>query len=152
MTEDQPQRRSNKKMVWVIVLAVVLHIGGLMCCCGGFGLWTLWSFRELPAVQASASQFLQTLARGDIDGAYRSTSPTFQDATTLAQFHAFVNKYPVLHSQNGTQLRYAQLAGASSGKKAIVGAVATNNNISISCTIGLAKEGEVWKVERFTVP
>jgi hypothetical protein len=50
------------------------------------------------------------------------------------------------------QIRNVHLAGFTPGKKAFVSAVVANNNNSVSCTMTLVKEGEVWKVEGFTVP
>ncbi len=160
MNEDQPAGTSTTKIVLIIVLAVGLPVIGLVCCCGGIGIWGLKMLKEIPAAQASAEAFLRTLSENQIDAAYQSTTANFKSTTSLDGFRKFIAQYPELNSPFNFTLGNSTINTLPQGTRAVIRATITDrpraddkrNPRSITCTITLAKENDVWKVEGFTVP
>ena len=152
MTDDEPKPKSGRR-IWLIVLLAV-GIPGLLIvvCCGGMGLWGWFAFKDLGLATISATTFMSNLSQNQVDAAYNSTTANFQAGMTLEQFRELIAKYPTLTSGGGVGITNPGMAAQPGSKKATMTATVSSNAKSVTCTITLTQENEVWKVDGFTVP
>ena len=150
-------------------LIIILGLGGCLLCiclvvCGAFFFLGMRSFRD--AVQSATSQaqqqmqdeedaemeadaFMQDVAGNRLNDAYARTSKDFQSRLKFAQFRDLVTKNPGLKSYQPQSLDEATF----SPRLAIyTGTIFTQFGAQLSFTLQLAKEGSVWKIDRFTMP
>jgi hypothetical protein len=154
MSEEQPAGASTKRIVLIVVLAVGLPMLSLICCCGGCSIWGLMSFKEIPAAQASALQFLQGISGDQLEATYQNTTANFKSVRSLAQFRTFVARYPALSPGASFVLGNTNITTLPQGSRATIAATVSDkaNPGDITCTITLVKENGAWKVDGFTVP
>jgi hypothetical protein len=154
MNEAQSSGPSTKKIVLLVLLCAGLPLVALFFCCGGLALYWMAAFRDVPVVQATAIEFVQGLSPRDIDATYQNTSASFQTATTLDQFKAYVARFPALGHNAATRLGNTNVTTSAVGPVARVSAVVAtaDQSSTISCTVTLIKENGVWKVSGLTVP
>jgi hypothetical protein len=132
--------------------------------CGGFFVLGMRSFRD--AVQSAAAQgqqamqdeedaemaadaFMQDVAANRLNDAYARTTKEFQTRLKFAQFRDLVTKNPGLRGYQPLSLDESTY----SPRLAIyTGTIFAQNGPQLSFTLQLAKEGTVWKIDRFTMP
>jgi hypothetical protein len=157
--QDYRERRSSNKTVLVVlgIGAVVICVGLVIC--GGlvfFGFRALSqgmsSFttlvNEIQAAQAVADTFLRDLGAGRVDEAYANTTKDFQARQSLAAFRDYVSKYPALKNYQSQALTINN----PSATLATFQGTASGPNGQVSFTVQVIKDGQTWKVDRFTIP
>ena len=159
MSAEYNRGDSSNKTV-LIVLAIV---GGVLVLCilGCLGLFYLGMrtvqqvaasakqmMEEAQAAQVVAERFLADLGDGQVDFAYKETTQQFQARQTLEQFRAFVDRNPLLKKRTSSNV-WAQ---SNTPNLVTFQASISTTGGQLNCTIHVAKEGDVWKVDRFTIP
>jgi hypothetical protein len=106
------------------------------------------SIDDIQASQMAADNFMSDVAQGGqrLDNAYKNTTKNYQSQQTPAQFKDFVQKNPGLKSYQPMSLQPITFTStASSFQGQIPGQIP-------KFTLQVVKEGETWKVDRFTIP
>ncbi len=100
--------------------------------------------------QAVAETFMADLAAGRVDSAYNSTTQGFRDRQTLQQLRDLVNQNPQLKSF----IRHSNSLAPGNISPTLITFHGTINSPTgvVSFTLHVVKEGEQWKVDRFTIP
>ncbi len=152
MTDDELQPKSGRR-TWLIVL-LAIGIPGLLIvvCCGGLGIWGWFAFKDLGLATISGTTFVTNLTSNQVDSAYKSTTANFQANMTLEQFRELIAKNPTLTSGGRIQITNPQMVTQPGSKKATMNATVSSSAGSVTCTITLTQENEIWKVDGFTVP
>lgn len=164
MSTEQPASSSSGKVILVIALVGLVLLLILGACAGGVyflvrGFTQAMStmMQQVQEMQANAEQsqlvaqnFLDDVAAGRLKEAYEGTTQAYQKRQKFEEFQAFVDKNPPL--KKSTVQLFAN-APQSPGMT-VFSYQATVNGPSgpLSCTLQVLKEGNQWKVERFTIP
>jgi hypothetical protein len=164
------ERRSSNKSTLVVLGVGALALGVCMVVCGGFvylaakklgdGMSNFGTAvqqaaqqaqqqQESLAAQATAEAFMQDVAAGNTDAAYARTTKSFQARQTGVQFRDFVNQNPVLKNYQLDSLDDPEFTTPLSAT--FDGAVLGPNG-DVTFTLVLTKDGQGWKVDRFTIP
>jgi hypothetical protein len=104
---------------------------------------------EEDAAEAVANKFLNDVADGRIESAYASTTKAFQDGQPLPLFRNFVDRNPALKNydpESLLQTSYTPVLATFEGN------ATSADGVEISFTIQVVKDGDAWKVDRFTIP
>jgi hypothetical protein len=133
-----------------IVLVLVLGCGGVVYLVyrGMSGAVASFksTFEDMQASQMAAENFMSDVAANRLDAAYKNTTKNYQSQQTLPQFKDFVQKNPGLKNYQPMSLQPMNLTStASSFQGQIPGQIK-------GFTVQVVKEGETWKVDRFTIP
>ncbi|MBV6502839.1 MAG: hypothetical protein AKCLJLPJ_00894 [Fimbriimonadales bacterium] len=72
------------RIIILIVVGILALVGGCVAMCVGGAFWLT------SGPVKAADEFLERIAKGDVEGAYASTHPDFQIATSLDEFKEFV--------------------------------------------------------------
>jgi hypothetical protein len=152
MTDDE-LKPEPKRRVWLIVLlAVGIPVLCGLVCCGGLGYLGWGAVKGVLAATENAKTFLSDLSAKRVDEAYKSTSSGFKKSSTLDDFRTFVAKYPAFTGSSNPAFSGWQLLQGPGPKKTVVRATVVSGANSVTCTITLVMEDDVWKVDGFTVP
>jgi hypothetical protein len=104
------------------------------------------SIDDIQASQMAADNFMSDVAANRLDKAYNNTTKNYQSQQRLEQFKDFVQKNPGLKSYRPMSLVAMNFTpAASSFQGQIPGQIP-------QFTVQVVKEGETWKVDRFTIP
>jgi hypothetical protein len=158
--ESPRPRSSGGSNKWILILGIIA--GVLFVCilvCGGVvyliyqGVSSAASsvktaIEEMQGSQQAAESFMRDIAGNRVDAAYNSTTKDFQTRQTLAQFRDLVNKNPALKNFQ-PPLMSNNFTPASA---TFQGNVAGQNGMWTSFTVTVIKDGQTWKVDRFTIP
>jgi len=93
--------------------------------------------------------FLNELAVGQVEEAYKGTTAGFRGKQTFVQFKAFVERNPLL-----TKFTDAQQAPVNNPPGAVRMTIryTLSGNGILSLTFQLVKEGEQWRIDGLTSP
>jgi hypothetical protein len=105
--------------------------------------------QDVGLVQSTADSFMQDIAAGRLDSAYGRTTKDYQSRQTLAALRAFVSQNPALKNYEAGSLGEPNFTNFVSAT--IEGTFAGVNG-EVAFTLVLIKDGQVWKVDRFTIP
>jgi hypothetical protein len=163
-------RSSNKSSLVVLGVGAVV-LGVCLVACGGLIYMAAVAFQNTMAgfsttmqqamlqtqqmqqdiglAQSTADAFMQDIADGHIDDAYARTTKDYQARQTLAGLRAFVNQNPALKNYDENSLEEPTLTAPQA---VTVEGTVRGPNGEIAFTLGLVKEGQAWKVDRFTIP
>jgi hypothetical protein len=158
MSSDDRANSSNKtviivvSIVGIVVLLVIVACGGLAyMAIQGFSQAVSTMMQQFGDIQASmelAQSFVNDLSAGQVDEAYDRTSKGFQGRLSREQFKALVDKYPQF--QNSTNVLNPPNNMAPGMTAATFTATVSGTKGSVLITVHVLKEGEQWKVDRFT--
>jgi len=154
-----PNRRSSNRSLFLI-LGI---IGGFLCLivvvCGGaiylavrtvLPQWrALTMGDEIQRSELTAHYFMMKISGGGVDPAYASTTKEFQSRQTLQQFRDLVGKNPSLKDYNGD---FARDGDFDPDKNTYRGTILSEKGKAMSFTVVTVKDGQSWKVDRFTIP
>jgi hypothetical protein len=161
--EHQTQRSSNKSLLLILGIGAGV-LGVCLVICGGLVYLGLKAWSDAvssgmamanslpPGMEDSeevAEQFMSDLADGRVDLAYARTTKEFQARQPLPQFRAFVGRNPALKNYESDSL---VPTNSSPAMVTFEGSVTGPNGAEVSFTIQVIKDGEVCKVNRFTIP
>jgi hypothetical protein len=137
-------------IIGAIVLILVVGCGGIVYFVyrgvSGVVASVKSSIDDIQASQMAADNFMNDVAANRLDTAYKNTTKNFQAQQSLAQFKDFVQKNPGLKSYQQFSLQPINFTStASSFQGQVPGQI---NRFSLQ----VVKEGETWKVDRFTIP
>jgi hypothetical protein len=163
------QRNSSNKSTLMVLGIGAAVLGVCLLICGGLFYLGLRMFRDgmanfgtaiqqaaeqaqqmqgMQDAESTAEAFLQDIAGGQVDSAYARTSKDFQARQTPPQFRAFVNQNPALQKYEGDSLDQLKFAPPSATFTGMV----PGPNGDITFTLVVVKDGQAWKVDRFTIP
>lgn len=143
---------SSKKTL-IIVLSIVGGLGLLVVlACAGLIYWGSGMFAELQVAQAGADTFLDQLAAGKVDEAYRATAPAFQAKTTAEEFQKLVEQYPAFTDQTRRSTGGMRIYQRPGEPQAVIQYNLAGPHNSVSVALSLVKVGDQWKVEGVNVP
>jgi hypothetical protein len=163
MNEEPRGGDSTNKTVILVVSIVAGVVLVIVALCGGlayFGIRALTQglsgavasgmamIEDMQAGIQTAEDFLADLSADKPEAAYARTTKNFQAGQTLQQFKDFVAKYPVLKSHTSNNTNTVNFSPNRHTLQNTLNGPAG----SLACTFQLVKEGEQWKVDRFTVP
>jgi hypothetical protein len=165
------ERRSSNKSTLVVLGIGAVVLGVCLLVCGGFAYMAAIAIRDgmtgfsttmqqavqqaqqmqqdLQITQTTADGFMQDVAGGRLDAAYARTTKDFQAGQTLAEFRAFVNQNPALKNYKPDSMDKPTFTAPLS---ATLEGTVRGPNGEVAFTLGLMKDGQVWKVDRFTIP
>jgi len=165
----RPRSSSKSPLIVFGIGAVVL--GVCLVACGGLFLLGMKAFQNTMAgfstsmqqaaqqaqqmqqdfglAQSTADSFMQDLAAGRFDSAYARTTKDYQSRQTLAALRAFVSQNPALKNYESNSLDEPNFTNFVS---ATIEGTVTGANGEVAFTLVLNKDGQVWKVDRFTIP
>ena len=159
-SEYEREKSSNSnKTVLIIVGAVVFVFVVAIAVCGGLGYFAFRAMQQgvqsvgqlinnVQVAQTTGEQFLTNIAGGDLDEAYAATSQSYQKEHTRKQFEEYVEKHPLLKNQaSRTTIQMSPMQNQGTLQYTLSGAGKTG-----SCSLTITKEGEQWKIDRFSVP
>ena len=106
----------------------------------------------MAGAQATADQFIDEIRAGHVDVAYGRTTNSFQAIKTLHQFRGFVKQYPVLTTYTSRTSGGVFINKTPGVTTATVKSTVLGPGNSLSFTLMLKKENELWKVDQFSVP
>jgi hypothetical protein len=161
MSSEYEEEKSSNKTVLIIVVAVASVLIVALVVCGGLGYMAFQGaqkaiqsatqiMNDVNLAQATGERFLGDIASGHLEDAYAATSDGYQKEHNFEQFKQFIDKNAILKSHtsramtntnfnpNQTQMTL-QYSLSDPGKTG-------------SCSLTIVKEGEQWKIDRFTVP
>jgi hypothetical protein len=95
-----------------------------------------------------ASQFLDDLSKAKVDQAYEKTTKAYQSHLKAEEFRALVRSHPGLHSAKLTDMQTRDLTNDQATFKASLDGPNGTLDVIVEASI---KEGNGWKVNRFTV-
>jgi hypothetical protein len=156
---EPSSRRSSRGYV----LLIVGIIGGVLCVillvCGGIiylGVRTvLPAWRsitmadEIQASEMAADRFMKMIARDGVEPAYAGTTQGFQSRQTLQQFRDMVDRNPTLKDY---EWGMALEKDFDPDRNTYRGTIEDRNGMTMSFTVVTVKDGQSWKVDRFTIP
>jgi hypothetical protein len=159
--DSHVQRSSNKSTLLILGIGAAV-LGVCLLVCGGLFYLGMKAFSDamssgmannLPLdmddSEEVADQFMSDIADSRADLAYARTTTEFQQRQPFPQFRAFVGKNPALKNYESDSLRQTNLDPT---KATYVGEVTGPNGARVSFTIQVVKDGEEWKVNRFSIP
>jgi hypothetical protein len=167
---NRERRSSNKSTLVVLGIGAAILGVGLLACGGlvylaakviGEGMAAISTNmqqamqqaqqmqQEMQAVETTADAFLGDIAAGRLDGAYARATKDFQARQTLPQFRAFVSQNPALKKYQANSLDEPNFTSPLS---ATFEGTVPGPNGDIAFTLVLIKDGQLWKVDRFTIP
>jgi hypothetical protein len=159
--ETSGHRSSNRSL---LILGIV---GGILCvilvACGGViylsvrvlsgpvtAEWrSVTMGDEIQASETAAHRFMTAISRGRAGDAYAGATEGFQSRQTLQQFRDLVNGNPALKYYRG---QIARDAVFEPDRNTYRGKLGDPNGMTTSFTVVVIKDGENWKVDRFTIP
>lgn len=152
MSTQQP---SSNKSVIVIVSVIIGLILIMALVCGGLTLFGIKKFMpflqqivsDTQASQQAGSSFLADIAADKLESAYEATSDSYRKTTTIKQFREFVAKNPALVNGTAAMTQIQFLNNVMT-----VTFQVNSPQGQTSCTLTLVKQGDDWKVDRFTIP
>ncbi len=157
---DEASSDSSSNIVLIVVGVVVGILVLIVLACVGFGFLAFRAVQvAAPAIEAAAEEwdaadtaaqtFLEQLTAGDIEAAYRSTTPAFQQKQTLQQFQAFVDQHPLLKQHTDAE---HDDDDHNPGADHISLQYTLSGNGQMKVTIQLKKENGQWKVDELSAP
>jgi hypothetical protein len=165
--QEPASRRSSRRYV----LLIVGIIGGVLCVillvCGGIiylgartvvPAWrSITMADEIQASDMAADKFMKLIARGGVEPAYAGTTQGFQSRQTLEQFRDLVDKNPLLKDYqwgiSPENHEWMALDGDfDPDKNTYRGTILSEKGKAMSFTVVTVKDGQSWKVDRFTIP
>jgi hypothetical protein len=158
---DEASRDSSSNVVLIVVGVIVGVLVLVVLACVGFGFLAFRAVQvAAPAIEAAAAEwteadtaaqaFLANLAAGQVETAYRSTTPAFQQKQTLQQFQAFVDQHPLLKQH--TDVEHEDDDHNPGAAKIAMEYTLTGKGGETKVTIQLVNENGQWKVDGLTVP
>jgi hypothetical protein len=164
------RRSSNKSTLAVLGIGAVV-LGVCLVVCGGLVYLAAIAIRDgmngfsttmqqaiqqgqqmqqdVQLAQTTADAFMQEVSGGRLDAAYARTTKDFQARRTLPQFHDFVNQNAALKNYQPDSMDDPTLTPQLS---ATFEGTVLGPNGEIAFTLVLIKDGQMWKVDRFTIP
>ncbi len=156
---EEASGRSSTNVVLIVIAVIVGVLLLVVLACAGLGFFAFRAANQVvgPAIQQAAElneantvaeTFLRQLAGGQIDAAYRSTTPDFQAAQTPKQLQNLVDQHPSLAQHTSIEFVSDQNAGAGriSIHYTMVGKAGTE------VTVKLVKDNGQWKIDGLAVP
>lgn len=128
-TSAKPKMALWKKILIGVVVFVVAVVGLAMFATSG--------------LDEPVERQLAALSAGNIQAAYAETSVAFQQNTSLEQFAAFVERYPVLKSISGHSFTTREI---ENGVGTLKGTLTTSDGGVVPIEFRLVKENDVWKI------
>ena len=156
-TEPRSNNKSTIVVVSIvagIVLVVVLACGGLiyLAAIGMRGFSQAMSSAmqmgiDVQTSMATAQSFLDDIAAGRLDEAFAETSEGYQAKVSREQFQELVDNHPTLKKA------VAAMTGNNfNNNTARLTFTMTNpEGANTTCAVQMVKEGDEWKVDRFTI-
>src|SRR5262245_45755748 len=159
MSVESERPSSNAKIVLLIVVIVSVVLLVVVATCAGLGYLAMRSMSQgmskmmdmvtdMQLSQTTAQTFLNDLAAGRIESAYAQTTKAYQARQSLEQFRDLIEKNPALQKQTSSMVNPTQMNPGLCTFTATVSGPAG----AVSCTIHVIKEGEQWKIDRFSIP
>ena len=160
---DSDHQTSNRRSSSRSLFLILGIIGGFLCLilvvCGGaiyLGVRTVlpqWRSitmgDEIQGSELAAHYFMMKISGGGVDHAYASTTKGFQSRQTLQQFRDLVDKNPALKDYNG---EFARDGDFDPDKNTYRGSIVDLRGTTMKFTVVTVKDGQDWKVDRFTIP
>ena len=146
-----------------IVLIIVGVVGGVLVLCvlGCIGVFYLAArtmkdlsekaMERIEAEQAArpaADAFLADLGDGKVEAAYKQTTQAYKSRVTLQEFKDLVDKNPTMKKRTNSWV----FAQTHAPDLVVFQGTVNAPQGSVNCTIHVAKEGETWRVDRFSIP
>ena len=146
-----------------VVLIVVGVVGGIfvvcVLACVGVAYFGMRAVRDLgekamervadeQAARVVAEPFLTDLIDGKADAAYPQTTQAFKSRLTLQELRDLMAKNATLKKRTSSWL-FAQTV---TPQLVVFQGTINGPQGSVNCTIHVAKDGETWKVDRFSIP
>src|SRR5262245_7471665 len=146
-----------------IVLIIVGVVGGVLVLCvlGCIGIFYLGmrTVKDLgekamerieleQAARVVAEAFLMDLCDGKVDAAYTQTTAAFKTRLTLQELKDLVEKNPTFKKRSNSWV----FAQNPTPDLVVFQGTINSPQGSVNCTIHVVKEGNVWKVDRFSIP
>jgi hypothetical protein len=166
----EPRSSSNKSTLVVLGIGALI-LGVCLVVCGGLVYFAAKAFQDgvasfntsmqqamqqaqqmqqdVQLAQSAADAFMQDIADGKHDAAYARTTKDFQLRQTRIEFRAFVDQNPALKNYQDDSLDGPNFTAPLS---ATIEGTLPGPNGEIAFTLMLIKEGQAWKVDRFTIP
>lgn len=130
----QPGVEKPKMALWKkILIGVVVFIAGVV------GL----AYFATSGLDAPVERHLSALAGGNVEAAYAETSVAFQQSTSLEQYKAFVERYPVLKNISGHTFLERTI---ENGVGTLKGKLTTPDGGVVPVEFKLVKENDAWKI------
>lgn len=129
------------KAVALLFVGTVLAAGLVV----GAVLYVL--FRAGGGPVEAADTLLQSLARGDVEGAWRQTTDDFRGGTTLEQFETFVREWRL--TEASTRTWHARSVNGDVGFSRAT--VRLEDGKRVPLTFQASREGERWRVTAISI-
>ncbi|MCX6740437.1 MAG: DUF4864 domain-containing protein [Candidatus Parcubacteria bacterium] len=126
---------SNKKLI--LTLQILAFLVGFILLSG---LVLYWASAALENVTAKQLEFIKNK---DFANAYSLTAQDFQKATSLDQFKAFIEQYPVLANYNHYAVTKRKITKDTG---LLVVNLNSNNGLSKTVEFSFIREGKEWKI------
>jgi hypothetical protein len=157
---EEASSQSSTNVVLIVIAIIVGVLLLVVLACAGFGFFAyraasqavgpmLEAAAEWSDADTAAESFLSELAAGQIEAAYRSTSPAFQAGQTLEQFQAFVQQHPLLTQHTEVEMEDSD-HNAAAGQMMLQYTLHGDGQTKV--TFYMVKENGQWRVDKLTVP
>ena len=133
-----PKKRRWLKILLGIVAGFVIFIGVIVA-------FTFWA---TSGVVDAVDRQLAAIRKGDYQAAYNETSLALRDKFSLAQFEAFVKRYPVLANNESRSFSDRSIKN-NTGK--VEGTVSDARGATMPIQFQLVKENGVWHISYINV-
>jgi len=166
MSSDHEGGSSSSKTVLIIVGVIAAVIVLILLACAGIGFFVLKGVQQgvqsikqavddVQLAQAAGDEFLADIAAGQLDAAAEATSQDFLKGQVgsartnrLKQLQEIVARNPFLKDHTSRSINNLTI---NPGQTVLHYSV-TGPDKSGSCTVTVRKEGDLWKIDGFTVP
>jgi hypothetical protein len=144
--------RSNPVLLLIVACAGCLFV----LICGGIIGLVIWGKnavdKDMPPVQAAASNFFDSIRAGDLNAAYEKTSSSFRTQNTPERFADFIKQYEILTKHDKRTLNAFIVFNGTTGKHARIQMTLQAPNNAMTCTLILVEENGAWKINQVTIP
>ena len=124
----------TKMALWKkILIGIVVFIGGIVAL----------AFFLTSGLDEPVKKHLDALRAGNIEAAYAETSIAFQQNTSIEQYKAFIERYPVL--KNIADYSFSSRA-VENGLGTLKGTLTTTDGGVVPIEFKLVKENDQWKI------